>query len=84
MIINFGKPIYETIWTGDVDRILAYDTKNYAYLVEDVTTGKQRTHMTTLSLKNLSTSNIKHSRENRKEIKEYLDSFKIKGIYNRY
>jgi hypothetical protein len=73
MIINFSEHnVYETIWTGDVDRILSYDTERLTFLVEDVATGEKREHMTALDTRYITESPEKYSRINQLDLLQYL------------
>lgn len=81
MTINFELPIYETIWTDTVDRILSYDMDTMQYTVQDVVTGAIRTHRTKLTLKDMSLDSKKHSRTGQEQIKEYLDGLDLEKIY---
>lgn len=81
MTINFELPIYETIWTDTVDRILAYNKNTREYIVQDVVSGEIRTHMTRLSLNNMSLDSKKYSGIGQNKIKDYFDSLDLSRIY---
>lgn len=56
MIIKFDeKPVYEKIWTGEIDQILSYNTKDGEVTVRSLT-GEERTHGTALDCMYLSFS----------------------------
>jgi hypothetical protein len=72
MIIKFDKPVYETTWTGNVDRILSYDTDRMKFTVQDVKTGKIREHMTNIDAVYVSNRYEPYSNHNRKEVIKYM------------
>lgn len=77
MKINFSLPIYVTIWTGGVDKLLAYDYKRREWTVKDMATGKIRKHMTSLEINNTSLSPKKYSKVGQKKIERYLRALAI-------
>jgi hypothetical protein len=81
MTINFELPIYETLWTDTVDRILGYNPDERQYIVQDVITGEIRTHRTKLSLRDMSLDPTKYSKLGQQEIKEYFDRLDLNRIY---
>lgn len=80
MIINFERNVYETIWTGGVDKILSYDTDKLEFTVQDVLTGKIRKHCTNLELNRLSSSPKPFSHEGKDEIADYVSSLNITKV----
>jgi hypothetical protein len=52
-MIKLDKPVYEKLWTGDIDRIVSYDEKE-GFSVISLTTGEQRFHYTSLDCRNIS------------------------------
>ena len=73
-IITFDQPIFETIWTGDVDQILSVNIEKDAWTVMDVKTGRVRVHGTSLEIRNLSQDNKPNSRVGRAEVIDYVVS----------
>ena len=71
-IIKFNKPVYKTIWTGEVDKILSYDTDNLEFTVQNVITGEIRTHMTNMDALYMSTQDKPYSEYGRKQAVEYM------------
>lgn len=80
MIIKFSVPLYETIWTDTVDKILSYDTDRLEFTVQKVETGEIRTHMTSLELDNMSLESNKYSRIGQDKIKKYLYDLGLRRV----
>lgn len=79
MIIKFEKVIYEKNCTGNVDRVLSYDTEKSQFTVQDVKSEVIRKHNTPLELKNMGfNSNLNNSsRKEKEEVQMYLRELKI-------
>lgn len=77
MKVKFSANVYVTIWTGEVDQLIAYDYKTHEWTVKKVSTGKVRTHMTPLEINNTSLSSKKYSNVGQKKIEKYLRALAI-------
>lgn len=76
-ILYLHFPVYETIWTGEVDQILGYDFDKKKILVKNTVTGKERSHMTSIDTFYLQTTAEPYAKNTFREKKNLL-----KGILN--
>lgn len=77
MKINFSIPIYESIWSDEVDQLLAYDYNKREWTVKSLTTGKTRTHISAINIKATSLQPELYSTVGQDKIEQYLKSLGI-------
>ena len=80
MKIKFNN-LYETIWSGHVDKILSYDTDKHEFTVMNIETNETRKHMTPLDMKYVNMDGIKYSHEGRYIIEKYIKYLRKKDIF---